>query len=100
MIAEAEVVSQLVDDGVAHLTPHLSVRARHAQDRTSKDGNLIGERRRDAEDAEELVAFVDQVPVVVARLVLDDDGDVLDEFREAVGQLVECFFDELPEFIR
>jgi hypothetical protein len=100
VIVESEVVAELVDDGVADLAPRLRARARDAHDRAAEDRDLVGKRRRDAEDAEQLLVVVDEIEVVVGRLFLDDHGDVLDERRETIGQLVECFFDELPEFVR
>lgn len=93
-------MSQLVDDRLANLRLRLGARAGHAQDGAAEDGDLVGQRRRDAEDAEELVVLIDEIEIVVGRFFFDDDGDVLDEPRESIGQLVEGLFDELPEFVR
>jgi len=92
-------VAELVDDGVANFGARFGVRARDAQNRSAEDRDLIGERRRDAVDAEELVIGVDEIAIVERRFFFDDDGDVFDELRETIRQLVECLFDELPEFV-
>ena len=70
-----------------------------AKNRSAKNRDLIGQRRRDAKDAEELVAVVDEIEIVVARFIFDDDGYVHDELRESIGQLVEGFGYELLEFV-
>ena len=93
-------MSKLVDHRIPNLMSRLGAGVRDAEDRAAKDRDLIGKRRRDAEDAEELIIVVDEIEIVGARLFFDDDGDVLDQLRESIGQLVECLFDELPEFVR
>jgi hypothetical protein len=89
-----------VDHCLSNLAPRLGARGCDAQDRAAKDRDLIGERWRDAEDAEELVVVIDQLIVIVGGLFLDDDSDVFDKGSETIRQLVECLFDELPEFVR
>jgi len=78
----------------------LGVRSCNAQNRAAEDCDLIGKRRRDAVDAEELVTVFDEIEVVERWFFFDYDGYVFYEFRETIRQLVECFGDELPEFIR
>src|ERR1051326_1909132 len=100
IVVEPSVVAELVEYGVSYFRSHVGARSRDAEDRSAEDRNLIGERRCDAVHAEELVIGVDEIPIIARRFVFDDDGDVLDELRETIGQLVECLFDELPEIVR
>lgn len=96
LIIQSEVVPQFMDDGLADLAHGLAFRAGDAEDRIAEDHHLIGERRLDAEDAEELVG-VGEVEVFVGRLVFHDDYDILEEGSEAVGKGVERLTDEALE---
>ena len=50
-------------------------------------------------DAEELIVrIVEEVEIFIARLLLDDDGDVVKKIYETRWQLVKCLLDELLEF--
>ena len=113
VIAEAEVVAKLVDDGLANLADDLRAGVGDAEDGTAEDRDLVGEqqhvvraaRHRDAAvETEEFGAalvslVVHRFEVVIGRLLLDDHDDVFEELREAGRQLVECFLDELLEFL-
>ena len=114
VIAEAEVVTQLVDHGLANLANDLRAGVGDAEDRAAEDRNLVGEkqhvvraaRHRDAAiEAEKLRpvlvrGVIHRLEVIFGRLLLDDDHDVVEQLREAGRQLAEGFLDELLEFIR
>src|SRR6266545_2107971 len=104
VVAEAQHVADLVDDGVSDLADGLAARLAKAQDRTAEDGDLGGQVRghrvaleegHTAKDAEELllVGRVRQVVVIVRRLVLDNDDDVLQVLAKVRGNGGEGFLD-------
>lgn len=88
-----------MDDGLADLLFRLAPRAGDAQDRTAEDHDLIGERRLRTKNAEQLIVVIlEHFEVLIGRLGLDENDDVLQELRELRGQLAEGFLDELLEF--
>lgn len=112
VIAQPEVVSELMNHRLADLLDGLFAGAGDAEDWAAEDRDLIGEERhavgalghRDAAvEAEELGAafigiVIEGVEIAIARLFLDHDDDVVEEIGEAGRQLAEGFLDELLEF--
>ena len=94
-------MAELVDDGIADFADRVAAIARAAQNGPAKDHDLIRQRRMRAKDAEEVVGgIVEEAQILVGRLRLDHDGDILEKRRETLRQLVECLPDELREFVR
>jgi len=90
---------QLVHDRVADLALRVTAIARDAQNGSTKNHHLIGQRRMIAKDAQELVVIiVEHFQVLVRRLGLDQNHDVFQELRELGWQLAEGVLDELLEF--
>ena len=110
LVAEAEEVSELVDDGLLNLGHDLGPGAGNPEDGPAENHDLIGQRgklspgqvrARDAsENTEELVLVgsVSQVEIVLIGLVRDHDRNVLQQVGELGRQLVESFRDERFEF--
>src|SRR5260221_8836581 len=112
VIPEPEVVSELVDDGFAHLNDDLLPGVADAEDGAAEDRDLIGKHEhvvraagaRDAAvEAEQLAAglvgiVVQYVEIVLGRLVLHDDGHVLDQVGEPFRKAFDGPFHELLEF--
>ena len=80
----------------ANLSNRFTPVPRDAKDRIAKDRHLIGKRRLDPEDAEELV-FAGDVVILFGWLVFDDDNDVLKKGGEALGERVERLTHEALE---
>jgi hypothetical protein len=109
VVVEPEVVTQLVNHGLAHLLHSLLPRAADAVDRSAKHGDLVREQRhvvrpfgeRDATvDAEQLRIGVGvALEVVLGRLVLGLDDNVLDKLGEPRRKRFQCFADDAFEFI-
>ena len=109
-VAEAEIVSELMNDGLANLVDRLVATAGDAQDGTAEDGDRIGEHqgvvsagreRHPVIQPEELgVAAAEHSAIGARGFFLHHDGDVLQEIGEPFRQLAERVLDELLEFLR
>src|SRR5262249_53324286 len=104
LVSEPEHVADLVDDGVADLADGLASRRAAAQGRPAKDRDLRRQARQGraaveewdaAEDPEELliVGRVGLLVVLVGRLLLDGDDDVLEIAPELFGDGPERLLD-------
>ncbi len=102
-------MSELVDHRVADLVQRLMPGPRDAKDRSPENRNLVGKHRqhvvraprpRDAAiDTQQLAVFIlDEIEILVARLFLDDHGDVVQQLRELRRQRRERFLDDSLEF--
>ena len=113
VVMKAEIMPKLVDDRLANLRNDIPAVARHAENRTAENRDLVGQRGRHVEaslrksnaavNAKQLVvgrSFAKDVAVFVSRLFFNNDDDVVEEPRELVRQLFESLFDELVEFRR
>lgn len=111
VVVKAEIMPELVNDGLADLANDLPAAARHAQNRPAKDRDLIGKggehveaalRQSDAAvNAQQLVVrrtLAKDLAVLVSRLFFDDDHHVVEQPRKLVRKLFESLFDELLEF--
>ena len=112
VVVEPEVVTQLVNHGLAHLLHSLLPRAAHAVDRSTEHSDLVRQQRHfvrpfgecDATvDAEQLRMGVgtalDAFEIVLGRLVLGRDDNVLDKIGEPRRERFQCFADHAFEFI-
>ena len=99
-VVDAEVVGDLVHDGNGDLTHHLGLAAAAGDDRLAVDGDAVG---HPAADAVVVAAGGEGHPLVepeqppLARPVLDEDGDVVDQAGQLVGDAVEGVGHQLLE---
>src|SRR4051812_2343404 len=84
-LAPAEVVGQLVADGLGHLgLEELGIVAEVADERVAEDEDAVGE-----EVVGDAVALVHAVGAPAAAAVRDDDGHVLERAVRLQGEVVE-----------
>ena len=106
VVVDAEVMGHLVDHRHSDLLDDLGLARGHAADRQPVDRDAIRHRQRaggvsvHVVAARERHALVEPEQVAGARVVLDEDGHVVHEAPEALGDAVERLGDELFEALR